>query len=273
MTTALVPYSEIKEMASVASKSGLFPGAKNPDTACALMLLAQAEGIHPMSAMRRYHVIEGQPSMRADAMLASHYAAGGTVKWLVSTDTECRAVFTSPASSLEVGWTMDDARRAGFAGKQNWTKYPRQMLRARCISEGVRVTSPGVVVGIYTPEEVADFDRVPQDHSDPESREDIIPPRRVEVKVATMTAPEAAPSGPTVGDLRKGLEVLFPALSASKEHAKTAASKRIEFCSRHAGRTVLRATDLTADEIVAIMQAIDEELAPGARDADEEVAQ
>ena len=264
MTNALVPYNEIKEMASVASKSGLFPGAKNQDTACALMLLAQAEGIHPMSAMRRYHVIEGQPSMRADAMLASHYAAGGTVKWITSTDAECRAVFTSPVSSLEVGWTLDDAKRAGVAGKQIWAKYPRQMLRARCISEGVRATSPGVVVGIYTPEEVADFD-----HAEPAPAP--AAPKRVTVQVADVSESPATavPSGPTVADLRKGLEVLFPALSSTKEHAKVASSKRIEFCSRHAGRTVQRATDLTADEIAAIMQAIDEELAPGARDAEE----
>ena len=252
MTNALVPYSEIKEMASVASKSGLFPGAKNQDTACALMLLAQAEGIHPMSAMRRYHVIEGQPSMRADAMLASHYAAGGTVQWLVSSDTECRAVFTSPASKLEVGWTLADAQRAGVAGKQNWAKYPRQMLRARCISEGVRATSPGVVVGIYTPEEVADFD-----HAEPAPAA----PKRVTVQVADVSeAP--APAAPVqaskdqLDNLRAALAELFPALSDSKEHQKVAAGKWMDFCSRHAGRTIKRASDMTAAEVTDVMTAV-----------------
>jgi hypothetical protein len=32
------------------------------------------------------------------------------------------------------------------------------MLRARVISEGIRTVYPGVAVGIYTPEEVNDFD-------------------------------------------------------------------------------------------------------------------
>jgi hypothetical protein len=31
------------------------------------------------------------------------------------------------------------------------------MLRARCISEGIRAVYPGCVVGVYTPEEVQDF--------------------------------------------------------------------------------------------------------------------
>jgi hypothetical protein len=35
------------------------------------------------------------------------------------------------------------------------------MLRARVISEGIRTVFPGVAVGVYTPEEVADFDVKP----------------------------------------------------------------------------------------------------------------
>ena len=42
-----------------------------------------------------------------------------------------------------------------------WHKYPRQMLRARVISEGIRAVYPGGCSGFYTPEEVADFDQKP----------------------------------------------------------------------------------------------------------------
>tara|TARA_R100000995_G_scaffold83974_1_gene61313 strand:+ start:59 stop:712 length:654 start_codon:yes stop_codon:yes gene_type:complete len=41
---------------------------------------------------------------------------------------------------------------------QNWRNYPRQMLTARVISEGVRTVFPGVIAGMYAPEEVQDFD-------------------------------------------------------------------------------------------------------------------
>jgi hypothetical protein len=53
---------------------------------------------------------------------------------------------------------MARAKAAGLGGKDNWRSYPRQMLRARVISEGVRATFPAVLNGMYTPEEVGEFD-------------------------------------------------------------------------------------------------------------------
>ena len=44
-----------------------------------------------------------------------------------------------------------------MTGKDNYKKFPRQMLRARVISEGVRAVYPGVLQGMYTPEEVQAF--------------------------------------------------------------------------------------------------------------------
>jgi hypothetical protein len=53
---------------------------------------------------------------------------------------------------------MQRAKEAGLTGKDNYKKFPRQMLRARVISEGVRAVYPGVLQGMYTPEEVGEFD-------------------------------------------------------------------------------------------------------------------
>jgi hypothetical protein len=52
---------------------------------------------------------------------------------------------------------MARAKAAQLGGKDMWTKYPRQMLRARVISEGVRACYPAVLDGMYTPEEVVDM--------------------------------------------------------------------------------------------------------------------
>jgi len=41
------------------------------------------------------------------------------------------------------------------------------MLSARCVSEGVRAVYPAVVCGLYTPEEVQDFDEQPKTKSQP----------------------------------------------------------------------------------------------------------
>jgi len=153
----LVPMQDMQTMAIAIAKSGLF-GAKTPEQALALMLIAQAEGMHPAAAARDYHIIDGKPALKADAMLARYLASGGKVEWHEHTDTAVSATFTHPmGGSLKIGWDMDRAKKAGLGGKQMWSKYPRQMLRARVISEGIRATNPGVAVGMYTPEEVQDF--------------------------------------------------------------------------------------------------------------------
>jgi len=159
--TNMVPYQDIEKMAKSVSASGLF-GIKTMDEAIALMLVAQAEGAHPAQAARDYHVIQGRPALKADAMLARFQAAGGSVKWTSYTDKKVAGLFSHPqGGELEIEWTMDRAKAAGLTGKQTWKQYPRQMLRARVISEGIRTVYPGVAVGVYTPEEVGDFDAAP----------------------------------------------------------------------------------------------------------------
>jgi hypothetical protein len=72
---------------------------------------------------------------------------------------------------------MEMAHRLGFTKKENWRNYPRAMLRARCISEGIRTVFPACVAGVYTPEEVQDFappkgrivDIPPEPEPEPES--------------------------------------------------------------------------------------------------------
>lgn len=147
-------------MATAIAKSGLF-GVKTSDQAVALMVIAQAEGRHPGSVANDYHIIQGRPSLKADTMLSRYLAAGGTVKWTSYTNTKVAAIFSHPQSgSIEVEWTMDMAKAAGLAGKDNWKGFPRAMLRARVISEGVRTSYPGVSNGIYTPEEIEDMPRL-----------------------------------------------------------------------------------------------------------------
>lgn len=174
MSTEIVRHSigEIECMAEAVAKSRLFPGVENAQSAMVLMLLCESEGLHPIQAMRRFHIIEGRPSMRADAMQAEFQRHGGRVEWLSSTREECRAVFSHPQHApkgFEVHVTFAeldkekitqsyDQKRNQWVLKKNWRCWPRQMLRARAVSEGVRAVDPGIVVGVYTPEEISDFD-------------------------------------------------------------------------------------------------------------------
>lgn len=157
---ALMSPADIRATAESIARSRLFKGFESPDAAFALMMLCQAEGLHPIQAVRRYDVIDGRPAMKSDAMLAEFQKRGGEVEWLVLSSEKVAATFAGPGCKkpVEISWTIEDAKRAGLTGKQNWAKYPRAMLRARVVSEGIRTTMPEVVVGIYTPEEVADFE-------------------------------------------------------------------------------------------------------------------
>lgn len=183
---AAASFREVQSMAGAMVKSGLF-GVKTEDQAVGLMLLCQAEGLHPVDAMRRYHIIQGRASMRSDAMLAEFQARGGRVAWGERTATRVVATFSHPAGgTVEVEWTIEMARAAGLAGKDTWKSFPRQMLTARVISEGIRTVLPGVVVGVYTPEEVEDFEP-----SDP-------PPRSQRREAAVEPQREAPPKAKAV---------------------------------------------------------------------------
>jgi hypothetical protein len=160
MNSNIIPYADIERMALAISKSKLF-GITDPNQAIALMLVAQAEGMHPATAARDYHIVQGRPTLKADAMLARFITAGGSVKWSSYTDALVSATFSHPqGGTIEISWDMPRAKKAELGGKGMWVKYPRQMLRARVISEGVRTVYPGIAVGIYTPEEAQDMEPV-----------------------------------------------------------------------------------------------------------------
>jgi hypothetical protein len=197
--TDLVPFAEMSKMAAVAANSRMF-GFKTQDEALAIMLLCQGEGLHPAVALRDYHVISGRPSMKSDAMLARFQQAGGSVKWSQYHETAVSGVFSHPAGgSVEITWTIEQAKAANLSGKDVWKAYPRAMLRARCISEGIRTVFPACIVGVYTPEEI---DAMPAE------------PRHVE-NLAAAPAPAPAPAASPASD---ALPLIDP---HTKEHAFT----------------------------------------------------
>ena len=160
--TELVPYNELKAMAQAVVKSHMF-GVQSEEQAIALMLICQAEGLHPMKAAQRYHIIQGRATYKTERLLADFIARGGTIKWITRTATECKAIFCSKGcpEGVEVCWTMDDAKRAGLTAKDIWKNYPRQMLSSRVTSEGVRAADPGCTDGMLTESEAIDLPTIP----------------------------------------------------------------------------------------------------------------
>ena len=159
----IVSFNDMQQMAEAIAKSGLF-GMKDTNSVLALMAVAQAEGLHPATAARDFHIIQGKPALKADAMLARFQNAGGKVEWTEYTDDRVTGVFSHPnGGNLSVSWSIEQATKIGLVKPgSGWQKFPRAMLRSRCVSEGIRSIFPGSVTGFYSPEEVADFDDKPR---------------------------------------------------------------------------------------------------------------
>lgn len=162
----LVPVQDIQTMAVAIAKSKLF-GVKTPEEAMSLMLIAQAEGMHPASAARDYHIIQGKASKKSEAMLRDFIKAGGSVEWHTLDDTKADATFSHPqGGSVRISWDMARQKKAKISNADMYEKYPRQMLRSRCVAEGVRTVCPLATGGLYTPEEVQSMP--PEKHIDGE---------------------------------------------------------------------------------------------------------
>ncbi|RAK52099.1 hypothetical protein [Phenylobacterium deserti] len=170
-TTATYAVSDLERMAKAFAASQLF-GVKNADQALALCLVAQAEGRHPATAAQDYSIIQNRPSKKADAMLRDFLASGGKVEWHELSDAKADATFSHPAGgSARIDWTLDRAKKAGLSNNAMYTKYPRQMLRARTVSEGVRTVCPGATSGMYVPEEVHDIVQEQPQRAAPQQQE------------------------------------------------------------------------------------------------------
>ena len=152
-------YAEMERLADAIAKSNLF-GIRTKEQALVLMAIAQAEGRHPALAARDFDIIQGRPAKKSEAMLRDFLeGGGGKVQWHNLNDTIADATFSHPqGGSVRVVWDMERAKRAGLGGKDMWQKYPRQMLRSRCVSEGVRTIWPSATSGMYVPEEAATID-------------------------------------------------------------------------------------------------------------------
>ena len=187
MTNALVPFDRLHDMAASMARAKLF-GQQTPEQILSLMLIAQANGQHPAAAARDYDVIKGRPSKKAEAMLRDFLLAGGRVDWHIYTDTKCDATFSHPAGgSVRIDWDMARVKKARISNEDMYAKYPRNMLRARCISEGVRTVFPVATGGMLAPEEAHGL------HERPETTPELLPSD--ELLAAARRAVTSSPRG------------------------------------------------------------------------------
>jgi len=139
------------------SESGYWPDTKSIAQALVKIEAGRSLGLPPLVAMSEVHVIDGKPTLGAGA-LASLVKTSGRYDYQVVELTPTRCVLRFLDRGEPIGdstFDLDNAKDAGLAGRGPWKQYPRNMLFARAISNGVAWYCPDVVSGrVYTPEEI-----------------------------------------------------------------------------------------------------------------------
>lgn len=151
-------FEQMQVAANTIAKSGLFKAWDTTEKVMTLMLLCRAEGSDPLSAVNRYDMVQGRITKRSQAMLDDFIRGGGKVTWLESTEQVAKGKFIAPngAEHTET-FSIEDARRAGLTGKDNWKNYAKVMLRNRCVAFALRAVYPSVTSLMLTENEAVDI--------------------------------------------------------------------------------------------------------------------
>jgi hypothetical protein len=155
---------DLARVAKSVAESGYFKDANTPQKVAVKMFYAMAMGFSPIAGLTGVDLIEGTPAPNA------HFWAAAIddspiydYEVVEEKDDRCTIAFSRWDDRAQewrkrgtTTWTLEDAKRAGLAGKDNWRKYPRAMLYARAMTEGGRKFCPGLFGGVraYGPDEL-----------------------------------------------------------------------------------------------------------------------
>jgi hypothetical protein len=178
METAIVTRSEmamsvdvdsLQRMGKMLAMSGYFEKSPNMDQAiaqmCTKILAGRELGFGPFAAVNGIYIIQGRPSVSANLMASAVKASGRydyKVHKMDATVCEIEFFEISNGKRTSLGMSSFNAIEAKAAQTKNMDKFPRNMLFARAMSNGVRWYCPDVFSGnaVYVPEELgADVDQ------------------------------------------------------------------------------------------------------------------
>jgi len=149
------PIAELMNMAKAFAESGMFADTKSAAQAIVKIQAGQEIGIPPFAAMTGIHIIQGKPTIGA-GLIASRVKGSGKYDYRVVEASEkvCSIDFYQGATKIgNSTFTIEDARKALT---KNIDKFPKNMLFARAISNGVKWYCPDIFSGpVYVPEEMA----------------------------------------------------------------------------------------------------------------------
>lgn len=165
-------HNNIARIANTLGKASVFPDVKSAADAYAKILLGRSIGLGPMQAMTGIHIVDGKPQIASTTLAAfvlespdydyeivEHDAAHCAIDFFRLRDGEepkklGTSTFTiEEAKAAELGKWPDEQKWA----KSQWGKWPRNMVFARAMSNGVKWYCPDLFGGVPVYTEADEF--------------------------------------------------------------------------------------------------------------------
>ncbi len=121
----------------------------------AIWLTAREMGLPVMMCLNGgLYTFDGKVTLSAQLMNMLIVNAGHRIEIVRLDNTVCEINFirsdrTGDAAVFNYPFSIEDAKNAGYLGKDNWKKHTRDMLFARCLSGGARKHMPDVLMNAY----------------------------------------------------------------------------------------------------------------------------
>lgn len=149
---------DIFQTGELLARSGYFLDAKDAAQAFVKVLAGRELGIGDIAAMTGIYIVKGRVTLSANLMAALVKRSGRyNYRVVEMTERRCEIEFFEdgqPCGRSE--FTLEDARAAALGG-DNWKKFPKNMLFARAMSNGVKWYAPDVAMTpLYTPDELGE---------------------------------------------------------------------------------------------------------------------
>jgi hypothetical protein len=166
-------------LAEVFVQSGFFKDIKAQSQAIVKILLGKELGLKPIQSVLAVHMVEGRPEIAAatlgalikrsgkyDYRVIEHTAEACSIEFFeVSAfqDGGPGALLKKTRESIGISrFEMADAVRAGLAHKSNYKSYPKNMMFARALSNGVKWYCLDAIgsIPVYTEGEVPEVETI-----------------------------------------------------------------------------------------------------------------
>lgn len=154
-------FEAMRSQFEAALRAGILPPhVKTPEMAVAIAVKGAEMGFKPYQALEAIEPIQGRYTVKPEALLSLAYEKVPGFICNVVESNEKRAIIDMGRGGVVTFrsvYTIDDAAKAGLAGKDNWRKMPATMLRWRATGAALKVVCPDVRRGMATPEEAEEM--------------------------------------------------------------------------------------------------------------------